>query len=156
MTAPLADRIRAVLALAEKAADGSDDHRCPNCGCYTNKAVEAIGRGGAQPMLQCKWCSTTWNRGARMEWNTPNRTTMAALLRECLANDGWRPISEAPRDVATIIATDGKQVSPIYWDPQQEYWCRDGNDWELDFKPTLWRPLPAAPGATPPDARCAP
>lgn len=144
MTAPLADRIRAVLALAEKAADGSDDHRCPNCGCYTNKAVEAIGRDGAQPMLQCEWCSTTWNRGARMEWSTPTRTEMAALLMECLADDGWLPIEECPLNEPRLLYShklgtcriDRWGLYHIHNDPQF----------------THFRPLPAAPGAEPPDA----
>jgi hypothetical protein len=60
----------------------------------------------------------------------------------------WRPIDTAEkREEDVLLLSDGNQVAPGRWTNwggiSKGFW--DFLDGEVDFKPTYWMPLPAAP-----------
>jgi hypothetical protein len=60
----------------------------------------------------------------------------------------WRPIDTAEKQEGKVILlSDGDQVAPAEWlnwgGQEKGFW--DFLDEEIDFVPTYWMPLPAAP-----------
>jgi hypothetical protein len=64
-------------------------------------------------------------------------------------NNGWRPISEAPKDGSSIIAWDGADIEKIHFYKRDKAWvvdlsCDSEYGW-TDVFPTHWMPLPEPP-----------
>lgn len=167
MTAPLADRIRAVLALAEKATPGpwsvEPRHHAQNQVVETD-CLKTVDIG--PETFRGRSIATVWKPGDH-GWQDarPNAAfiaaapEMAALLRECLADDGWRPIEtyadehpiqiRAPELVDEFNEageTDACALCGDEWYAAQ--WCNCQDFFKtIRVNPTHFRPLPAPPGA---------
>lgn len=81
--------------------------------------------------------------------NIPYRGGGEAGLDKRGAGDGWRPISEAPKDGTRIIGCDAtrRYVALGYFDAVGEFdqVDRQGGSMGMGFYPTHWRELPAPP-----------
>lgn len=82
-----------------------------------------------------------------------NRDALRAALAAADAQ-GWRPISEAPRDGTPVLGYHPKYgwAGTIRWDDGD--WEVGNEQWEFNrpVQPTHWMPLPPPPGSEPADA----
>lgn len=72
---------------------------------------------------------------------------VVAFAQHCMDKaTAWRPIADAPKDGAWIIALDSNgNVRPDYWLFRQEQWAKEPHS----AVNTHWQPLPPPP---PPEA----
>lgn len=66
-------------------------------------------------------------------------------VHELEGERGWRPISEAPKDVPFLLLTDGIRVDRGYWAEPFQQWRF--HDRYVDCHITHWQPLPLPPKA---------
>lgn len=84
--------------------------------------------------------------------DTPAKQMQAALRAELAqqAEQGWQPISTAPKDGSTIVVGFGRQSSfpvlIVFYNKMHKFWSHYGEaKLGLEVNATHWMPLPAAP-----------
>lgn len=78
---------------------------------------------------------------------TTDLTAAVALLAALPSCEGWRPVSEAPKEKMTsvLVAQVGKPPVRAFW--YDDHWHLHGSTQRLeaDLEPTHWMPLPSPP-----------